>query len=359
MWILKAVAHLQAFTAMSDTMAIDPSFGTPRDEDGTARPAPRRTYGKRAVTPPEDDEPRRSIFTTIASESPSKTLLNRWSDKGKDWRASLADLGSDASSDLPSSDPPIPEPSRSRSKLTDFGKATLASEDSEDGDDEEVDEEELKKQMETMRRQARGLDVTANESQEKSVGSSRQDRIVAESRKLAPFSSTLTPLPTSDVSVTERSSPPIASERESSNERSSTAEIIPKPKDRTKAVTHRNDATSSDSEDGDRTVRRVSPPPSLSPPLFSDLSDTGRSPLKRDGSAVSNSADEGLPSMDKFWADVTEGAEADPETDAGVLSLPPRDGSSATRAGLFEDEEDDKLPKPTKGKKPKVSLVEA
>jgi hypothetical protein len=35
--------------------------------------------------------------------------------------------GSDASSDLPSSDPPIPEPSRSRSKLTDFGKATLAS----------------------------------------------------------------------------------------------------------------------------------------------------------------------------------------------------------------------------------------
>jgi len=117
-----------------------PERSDPVEAPEPSRPA-RKTYGRRREpTPPiENDGPSlSSMFTTSRSpplpshpvrDSPSKALLNRWSTGDAAWKTSLFDLG--------------------------MGK------DAEE-DDEEVDTEEIQREIELMRKKARGEKSSPN-----------------------------------------------------------------------------------------------------------------------------------------------------------------------------------------------------
>ena len=343
---------------MSTMVTKPPSFGVPRDSAEPSRPAPRRTYGRRAATP-TDEEPVRSVFTSIVTESPSKTLLNRWADNGKDWRASLGQLGSDPTSEPPSSDSATsPGPSRMRAKLTDFAKGRDESENEED--EEEEDAEALRKQLEKMRRAARGLAVEEDDQETPKavrVEKEKSKSQVSVERKLAAFSSTLTSLPSSGDLATEPSSPLRTSERTSSADRSSTTEIMPKPKDRSAAPRRRTPTPTSPSTDKDDTTTRR---------IFhnkyrqdSSSAPAPSSPDDWDSHTAEDKADHGTGLDDQFWADIANESEEEtgPSMKAADKEYSPIElVPTASAPALFDsDDEDKKRNAPAKGKKPRVS----
>ncbi|WWC60580.1 uncharacterized protein I303_103154 [Kwoniella dejecticola CBS 10117] len=156
------------------------------------RPAPKRTYGRaRPASPPPLAETSSSssiVSAQPAYTSPSKALLDRWSSVNQSWRQELSKL------DAPSSD-----------------------------NTEEVDDlEEARKEMERLRRQARGL---------KALDTNQQTTPRPPYTNLAPpkgttplaQTSSLTSLPDTATSP-QRSSPPIAPARALQAQSSDTAE---------------------------------------------------------------------------------------------------------------------------------------
>ncbi|EIW72820.1 hypothetical protein TREMEDRAFT_58988 [Tremella mesenterica DSM 1558] len=105
---------------------------SPSDTPPPARPLARRTYGRaRPVSPPTSEEPLPDLFrpvskTNVPEASPSKALLNRFSAGNSAWRTSLADLGAE-----------------------------------QDSEDVEIDEEEMKREMARLKREARGVELPA------------------------------------------------------------------------------------------------------------------------------------------------------------------------------------------------------
>ncbi|WRT65956.1 uncharacterized protein IL334_002907 [Kwoniella shivajii] len=153
----------------SDTLDIPPP-----------RPAPKRTYGRaRPASPPPITELTSSssfssTFNPPVQTSPSKALLDRWSSANQSWRDDLSKL------DAPSSDK------------------------------QEEDEEAIRKEMERLRRQARGIvirDQPTQIPQPKSINLG-----VPKAGLGATFSSSsLTSIPTTVQTSPPRSSPPFRS----------------------------------------------------------------------------------------------------------------------------------------------------
>jgi mediator of replication checkpoint protein 1 len=151
-------------------------------------PAPQRTYGRARPASPTEDVP--SLFTSATprvgpEHSPSRALLNRWSTSNATWRDSLAQL------DVPSQK-----------------------------QGEQEDAETVKRAMEAMRKQARGLvveslpdplEVAARKEQNGKVSTSTASKSLAPPRYLF-TSSSLTDLPA--TSTPPRSSPSPASPRD-------------------------------------------------------------------------------------------------------------------------------------------------
>ncbi|WWC68373.1 uncharacterized protein I206_102298 [Kwoniella pini CBS 10737] len=157
------------------------------------RPAPKRTYGRvRPASPPPLGEASSSSSIATAQPlftSPSKALLDRWSNANQSWRDELSKL------DAPSSDK------------------------TEDIDDLE----EARKEMEKLRRQARGLKaLDQNQNQVQPLHSA--NLAIPKEKNILAQTSSLTSLPTTTASSPLRSSPPVPPPRALQAHSSETAE---------------------------------------------------------------------------------------------------------------------------------------
>lgn len=328
--------------------------GVDRHDAGPSRPPARRTYGRQRAVTPDDDEAVASVFTTAATlESPAKSLLSRWNKTSTSWKDSLAGLGSDpgdkSSDTVESVIPPVTRP-----RLTDFTnrpQGTIRTGDN-DMDDDAEDMESVKKEMERMRRQARG---EVDPEQGKVIP------IVANNRVAPLFgSSSLTDLPTSDPSSPPHAIPqpsgPLAAEHFPLAKHKGLSKVAQL------AAQRRAAQSRVESEDeGERTLRRISLPrssPPLDPavpprPFGSHSPKTDQSPSR---SGASNQNDNGddtdddkLPTLDAmFWADISRDRDEDQHSPLKAQL------DTAANARLFDDDSDSEVIH-KKGKKIKVS----
>lgn len=313
-----------------------------------AKPAPRRTYGRPRPASPPVEASLPSILQQPASRSnisPAKGLLDRWSGASTSWRDSLTFLDASRGAEDDGDQAELELQQRRRDARADMLSSRRAAT-PEDDDDVEVGMEEAKREMERMRREARG------ETAPRPLEPLLPVRLDVSKTKLGISfsSSSLTTLPTSPPP----SSSPLRSKASLRSEPSMEEETIPvrksgmtKSSGRTKRVIASSDEDKSSAGEHPRRTPVASRPrrsPTVSDQREERTRRQSRLPItrspniaeQRQGSPSTDPEDAPLDSMQHFLSTLVEDdqqPEKEPQASAESIKDP---------AGLFDDDEERK-----------------